>query len=223
MSQFLTASPISISTPLCVVQFQHKLGIPQNDHFCPKCSVASTTFSHFYHWPTHPLIGLLVPGTRFFLMHSTDCQHTSSRIANLKHYCRPDASLNVSSLHLLASRARIHRCCHACQHNSSHPPRVQLGSIFRVISPQAHFFKWHNFSTVVLAPNRTIMRSPGAVHLEMISTHAQCRTIHPFCISLRRLHEMLEAVPESYSLPFLHGPKLPFEPFDVALTIRNVD
>ena len=36
--------------------------------------------------------------------------------------------------------------------NSSHPPHVQLGSVLRMVSPQAHFSKWHNLSSVVLAP-----------------------------------------------------------------------
>ena len=31
---------------------------------------------------------------------------------------------------------------------------------------QTNFSKWHNFSSVVLAPDRTIRRSPGSLHLE---------------------------------------------------------
>ena len=49
--------------------------------------------------------------------------------------------------------------------NSSHPPHVQLASILRMVSPQAHFSKWHNFSSVVLAPESTIRRSPGSLPL----------------------------------------------------------
>ena len=43
------------------------------------------------------------------------CQHTDSRIANPKHYHLQDVSHRVSSLHLLASTAEIHRCCQACR------------------------------------------------------------------------------------------------------------
>ena len=112
---FLTASSSSILARHSVVCCPHNLGIPKKQPYLSKCSVSSTTFSHVYHWPTHPLIGLLVPDACFFLMHSTDYQHTGSRIASPKHYCLPDASHNVSSLRLLASRARIHRCGQACR------------------------------------------------------------------------------------------------------------
>ena len=51
---------------------------------------------------------------------------------------------------------------------TSHPPHVQLGSILRMVSPATHFSKWHNFSSVVLASDRTIRRSPGSLHLEIV-------------------------------------------------------
>ena len=82
---------------------------------CPKYSVASTFFSHVYRFPTHPFVGLLVSTAYSLLLHSTDCQHTDSRIANPKHYHLPDISHIVSSLHLLASTAEIHRCSQACR------------------------------------------------------------------------------------------------------------
>ena len=84
--------------------------------------------------------------------------------------------------------------------NSSHPPHVQLGSIVRMVSPHAHFSKWHNFSGVVLAPDGTRRRSSGSLHLKVV--HNPCRTIQPGPTSWRRLLEMPEAVPElSNSLP----------------------
>ena len=52
--------------------------------------------------------------------------------------------------------------------NYSHPPNVQLGSILRMVSFQAHFSKWHTFSSVVLAAERTTRRSLGSLHLEII-------------------------------------------------------
>ena len=55
---------------------------------------------------------------------------------------------------------------------SSHPPHVQFGSILWVVSPQAHFSQWHNFSSAVLAQDRTIRRSPSSFHLQMI--HNPC-------------------------------------------------
>ena len=52
--------------------------------------------------------------------------------------------------------------------DSSHPPHVQPGSILRMVAPQAHFSKWHNFSSVVLATDRTLKRSPSSLHLELV-------------------------------------------------------
>ena len=91
--------------------------------------------------------------------------------------------------------------------NSSHPSHVQFGSILRMASLQAHFSKWHNFSSAVLAPESTIRRSPCFLHLEIVYNPCTVPT-HPrpsarvqvqflFRISLKRLHEMLDAVPET--------------------------
>ena len=93
--------------------------------------------------------------------------------------------------------------------NSSHPPHVQLGSILRMVSPQAHFSKWHNFSSVVLALDRTIRHSPGPLHLEIV--YNPCTVSYDpvqllSCISLRRLLEMRKAVPELSNSLVLHAP-----------------
>ena len=142
----------------------------------------------FRKFATHPFVGLLVPAACSLLSHSTDCQHTDSRIANPKHYHYPDF---ISAVKL-------------ADKNSSHPPHVQLGSILKIVSPRAHLSKWHNFSSVVLAPNRMIKRSPRSLQMEIClqsmhsglpSTHGQVQLLS--CISLRRHLEMPEAVPES--------------------------
>ena len=138
-----------LGNPLCAAQFYHNLGILQYVRTCPKCSVASTLFSHICRFPTRPLVGC------WFLLRAPCCRvpwtaNTHPRIANPKHYHLPDVSHNVSSLHLLASTSEIHRVKLADK-NYSHPPHVQLGSILRMVSLQSHFSKWHHFSSVVLA------------------------------------------------------------------------
>ena len=84
-------------------------------------------------------------------------------------------------------------------------------------SSQAHFSYWHNFPSVVLAQDRTIRRSPSSLHLKIV--HNPCTvSYHPSspsacdpvqllsCISLRRLLEMPEAVPELRNSLVLHAP-----------------
>ena len=124
-----------LGTPLCAAHFQHNLGILQYVRTCPKCSVASTLFSHVCRFPTHPFVGLLVSAAYSLLSHSTDCQHTDSRIANLKHCHLPDVSHSVSSLHLLASTAEIHRCG---QSLPTKTPRIQL--MFNM-APSSEWFR----------------------------------------------------------------------------------
>ena len=193
---------------------------------CPKYSVASGTFLQVCHSPTHPFVGLLVRAACSLQSLSTDCQHTHSRIAKTKHYHHPDVSHNVLSFHLLASTASIHRCGQtSCQ-------KLLASTSFS--SSQAHFSYWHNFSSVVRAQDRTIRRSPSSLHLEIV--HNPCTvSYHPSspsacdpvqllsCTSMRRLLEMREAVPELSKFARSPRPKLPFEPFGVAVTIRLVD
>ena len=79
-----------------------------------------------------------------------------------------------------------------------------------MISAQTNFSKWHHFSSVVLALDRTIRRSPRypslgncsqpmhSVEPSSPSTHDQVQFLS--YISLRHLHEMLEAVSELSNL-----------------------
>ena len=165
-----------LGTPLCCpipTQPRHPTGRP---NLC-KCSVASTTVSHVYHWPPHPL-------DCWFLMRAPCCR--IPRITNTQVQ-----TLQVPSIIAFQTS---HTTCLQCAcwrqqqefigavklaiKNSSHPPHTQLGSMFRVILFQAHISKWLNFSSVILVPNRTIRRSPGAFHLEMI--YNQCTvSYHP--------------------------------------------
>ena len=165
-----------LGTPLCVVsttwvscsttvRIQHVL------------SQVHTIGWHVCHSPAHPFVGLLVPAACSLLSHSTDCQHTDSRIVNTKHYHLQHASHNVFSLLLLASTAGIHRCGQACR-----PKLLASTSCSIWLHPLNGFAPsppLHNFSSVVLAPDRTIGRSPGSLHLEFFTTHPQCRTIQP--------------------------------------------
>ena len=105
-----------LGTPLCVVQFQHNLGVLQYVRTCPKCSVASTTFSHVCHSPTHPFVGLLVLAACSLLSHSTTA-NTHVQELQIPRINLQDVSHNVSLMCLMASTARIHRCGQACRQN----------------------------------------------------------------------------------------------------------
>ena len=122
MSRSLIASPLftiyfSILARHSCVQpnFHRSLGILQYVRTCPKCSVACTLFSYVVRLLTLLFIGLLIPAACSLLSHSTDCQNTDSRIGNPKHYHLQGVSHSVSSLHLLASTAGIHRRGQACR------------------------------------------------------------------------------------------------------------
>ena len=165
-------------TPLCAARFQDNLGILQCVHTCPKCSVASTLFSYVCRLPTHPLVGLLVSAACSLLSHSTDCQHTDSRIANPKHCHLPDVSHSVSSLHLLASTTYFIGAVKLADKNSSNPPHVQFGSILWMVSAQP------NFSKCTTSPEWSLPRIERQRDLPVpftwkFTTHAQCRTIQP--------------------------------------------
>ena len=138
---------------------------------------------------------------------------------------------NCKSQALSPSRRLTQRCLHCTcwrQHqnfisadtlvdkNSSHPPHVQLDTILRMVSSQAHLSKWHNFSSVVLVPDRTLRHSPSSLHLKVVdkSCTISCHPVHQhvmwsnFClfISERRLLEMSEADPELSNSLVLHDP-----------------
>ena len=74
----------------------------------------------------------------------TDCQHTDSRIASPKHCHIPDVSHSVSSLHLMASTAEVHRCGQACRQKT---PRIHL------MFDLAPSFEW--FRPKQISPNGT--------------------------------------------------------------------
>ena len=92
--------------------------------------------------------------------------------------------------------------------NSSQPSHVQFGSILRMVSPQAHFSKWHKYSSVVLAPDRTIRRSPGSLHLEIVLQNNPCTVLNISTCSgpISVLYFIETAVPESSNSLVLHAP-----------------
>ena len=152
--------------PLCTVHFQHSLDILQYVRTCPKYSVVETLISHVCRFPTHPFVGLLVSTACSLLSHSTDCQHTDSRIANPKHCHLPDVS------RVFIAPVRVHsRNSFVRSSLSTKTPRIHL--MFNLapssdgLRPQAHYSKWHNFSSVVLAPDRTKRRSLASFLLKV--------------------------------------------------------
>ena len=95
-------------------------------------------------------------------------------------------------------------CCSCWRQDSSHPPHVQFGSFFRIVSCQADLSKWHNFSSVVLedydmAFSQTLSlencsRPMHRAEPSHPSAHVQVQFLS--CISMGRLPEKLAAVPE---------------------------
>ena len=100
--------------------------------------------------------------------------------------------------------------------NSSHPPHVQLGSILRMVSLQTHFSNCHNLSSVVLAPDtngKAFSRFPSLQHClqpmhNVVPSNPSTRDPVQLlsCISLRRLLEIPEAVPEWSNSLVIHDP-----------------
>ena len=120
---------------------------PANSSFCwivgPCCVLLAVAFHRL---PTHRFQELQIPRIITFKTSHTACLHCT---------CWRQQQKVIGAVKL-------------ADRNSSHPPHVQLGSILRMVSPQAHFSKWHNFSSVVLHPDRTIRRSPGSLHLKVV-------------------------------------------------------
>ena len=73
---------------LSVVQFQRSLGILSYVRSCPDCS-GVCSFSFVCHWPTHPLVGSLVPAACSWLSRSTGCQHTNRRLSSTARGAEP--------------------------------------------------------------------------------------------------------------------------------------
>ena len=129
-----------LSTISCPILARHSsvcCPIPAQPGHPAVCSYTSKMFCrkdnlwHVCHLPTHPFVGLLVPAPCSLVSHSTDCQHTDSRIASPKHYHLQDVSHSVSSFHLLASTAGIHRCGH------DKTPRIHMFNL----APSSEWFR----------------------------------------------------------------------------------
>ena len=145
------------------------------------------------------------------LWHSTDCHHTDSRTASSKHCHLPDVSHSVSSLHLLALTEEIHRCGQACRQT----PRIHLMFNLAPFGPNK-FLQMAPLLQCSPCPgqnDKAFSRRPSlgncsqpmhSVEPSSPSTHDQVQFLS--CISLRHLHEMLEAVPELSNLLILHVP-----------------
>ena len=123
--------------------------------------------------------------------HSTGCQHKSSRNASPKRYRPQDVCSCWREQEKFTSAVKL------TDEDSLHPSHIQFGTIFRMVSPQTDLSEWHNFTSVILASKTTIWRcaEPSNFQVQVLS-----------CISLRRLLEMPEAVPESSHLLVLHAP-----------------
>ena len=177
--------------------------------------------------------GWLVPAACTVLSHSTDSQHTNSKIANPKHFRLQAVSHNVPSLLLSASTAGIHQCGQACQEKLLastscstwlHPQNGFGPNKFLQMAPLLQCSPCLGWNDKAFSRFPSLQNCSQPMHSaepSSPSTHDQVQFL--CCISLRRLHEMLEAVPESSNLHVLHAPKLPFEPFVVAVAIKFVD
>ena len=174
---------------------------------CPECVGASTLFSLVPHWPTHPLVGSLVSATHSWLSHSTDYQHTNSRIASPKRYRPQDISQNASLLFLSAS-ARENSSVRSSLPTQT--PRIPL--TFNLVPSS----EWSR-------PKRVRQCGPcledyDTTFSQILSHEDGSRPMH--CaepsdssaldqvqillkVLMRQLHEMLETVPE---LSNLHAP-----------------
>ena len=169
--------------------------------FCRKYNV-----SHVCRLSTHPFAGLVVPDACSLLSHSAGCQHTDSRIANPKHYHLQDVSHSVSSLHLLALTAGIHRCGQACRQQLLastscsiwlHPQNgfapntlLQMAQLLQC-SPCS---EWNDKAFSLFPQLGNCLQPVHSVVPFSPSTHDQVQLLS--CISLKRLLEMPDAVPE---------------------------
>ena len=176
--------------------------------------VARTLFLHVCHCPTHHVAGLLVSDACSLLSHSTDCQHTDSGIANSKHCHLPDVSHSVSSLHLLASTAEIHRCGQACRQKLLastscsiwlHPLNDFAPSTLIQMAPLLQCCPCPGQNDKALSRFPSLGNCLQPMHSDVPfrpSKHDQVQLLS--CTSSRRLLEIAEAVPESSSSLVLH-------------------
>ena len=197
-----------LGNPLCVVQFQCSLGILSCVRSCPEFFGART---HVRHWPTHPLVGSLVPAAHSWLSHPTGC-----RQKNFKN-CKPQAlspSRHLTQRVLTAPAGvskRIRQCGQACRQRLLASISHSIWSHLRNGLVPSRPLRMNDFASVIIASKTTIWRSPRSLHLNMIHTqpmhcaepsnssaHDQVQLL--FCIWMRRLHDMLAAVPELSNL-----------------------
>ena len=94
-------------------------------------------------------VGLLVSAACSLLSHSTDCQHTDSRIANPSIVTFQTSLTTCLHCTCWRQQQKFIGAVKLADKNSSHPPHVQLSSILRMVSPQSHFSKWYNFSSAL--------------------------------------------------------------------------
>ena len=108
---------------------------------------------------------------------------------------------NVFNALLLASTARIHRCGQACRqkHRASTSCSIWLHPL-NGFGPDLS--KCHNFSSVVLASDRTGRRSPGSLHLEIVCNPCSAELSNP---STHDQVQLLSCIPLS-SLSALQSP-----------------
>ena len=207
----LIAPPLS--TISCSILARHSCVLPAIRPYLSKM-LSQKHFLHVCRFPTHPLVGLLVSAACSILGHSKDCQPTDSIISNPKHYHLPDVSHCVSSSHLWASTAEIHlRGQEAC--------RQKLPACSTWLHPQNGFAPITLLQMVQLLQScpclgynhKAFSRLPSLgnclQHMHSVvpsspSTHDPVQLLS--CISLRRLIEMPEAVPELSIFFVLHDP-----------------
>ena len=183
---------------------------------CSASVLVQNVLSRVCRFPTHPFVGLLVAAACSLLSHSTDCQHTDTRIANPKHDHLPDVSHSVSSLHLLASTEEIHRCGRACRQKL-----LASTSYSTWLHPQNGFAPSTPLQMAQLLQCSPCIGENDKASSPFPSLEICLHSMHnvvPFspstrgpvqllsCTSLRRLLEMPEAVPELSNSLVLHAP-----------------
>ena len=217
MSPLSTSScPILARLPLCAARFQDNLGILQ----CVRVQLILLLDC----WCL-----LRAPCCCFPRTANTQIQE----LQNSKHCHLPDVSHSVSSLHLSASTAEIHRCGQVCRQKLLtstscsiwlHPLNDFGPNKFLQMAPllQCSPCPGQNDKAFSRYPSHGNCAQPmHSVEPSSPSTHDQVQFLS--CISLRHHHEMLEAVPELSNLLVLHVPNSLSSLFRVAVTIKIVD
>ena len=190
-----------LGTPLCAARFQDNLGILQYVLTCPKCAVASTLFR------TSAAVQLILLLDCWCLLRAPRCCIPRTANTQIKELQIP------SIVTFQTSHTACFQCSCRClqqkfsgavklaDKNSSHPPHVQFG----LGQNDETFSRCPSLGNCSQPVHRAEPSSPP--------THDQVQFLS--CISLRRLHEMLEAVPELSNLLVLHAQdSFSMTPFD---------